>query len=143
MSSLPLLKRTTCHTDFYSSLNFGNRYLRHVPETLADHLRQAKAACAGHRFGSGPNPAQTGVSDEELRERALQDDDPDAVIGLELPVQVIESLRQNIIEKIYRRVIDADECDPRINASRKHLCSEYRKDGSFPVPVLAVHEVCR
>jgi hypothetical protein len=54
------------------------------------------------------------VGYEEIRKRALQDHNPDAVIGLEFPAELVEFLRQSFIEKIYRRVIDADECDSRI-----------------------------
>jgi hypothetical protein len=96
------------------SLDFGNGYLRHVPEPLADHLRKTKAARMGHHFGSGSNPAQTRVGYKEIRKRALQDHNPDALIGLEFSAEFVELLRQNFIKKIDRRVIDADECDPRI-----------------------------
>src|SRR5580704_1584035 len=95
-------------------LDFGNGDLGHVPEPLADRLCKTKAARMGHRFGSGSNPAQTGVSYKEIRKRALQDHNPDALIGLELPAEFVEFLRQNFIKKIYRRVIDADECDSGI-----------------------------
>src|ERR1700722_10302227 len=37
------------------SLDFGNGCLRHVPEPLADHLRETKAASGGYHFGSGSN----------------------------------------------------------------------------------------
>src|SRR5580704_6660581 len=93
------------------SLDFGNGCLGHVPEPLADRLRKTKAACAGHDFGSGPNPAQTGVGYEEIRKRALQNHNPDALIRLEFPAESVEFQRQGFIEKIYRRVIDADEGD--------------------------------
>src|SRR4029077_4451631 len=63
----------------------------------------------GHRFGSGSNPAQTRMGYEEIRKRALQDHNPDALIGLEFPTKYVEFLRQNFIKKIYRWVIDADE----------------------------------
>src|SRR5580700_4270588 len=96
------------------AFDFCNGYLGHVPEPLADRLRKTKAARAGHRFGSGSNPAQTGVGYKEIRKRALQDDDPDALIGLQFPAEFVEFLRQNFIKKIYRGVIDADECDPGI-----------------------------
>src|SRR5258705_5954945 len=96
------------------SFDFGNGYLRHVPEPLADHLRKTKAARMGHDFGSGSNPAQTRVGYEEIRKRTLQNHNPDALIGLEFPAELVEFLRQNFIKKIYRRVIDADECDPGI-----------------------------
>jgi hypothetical protein len=102
------------------SLDFGNGYFRHVPETLADHLRKTKAARMGHRFGSGSNPAQTRVGYKEIRKRALQDHNPDALIGLEFPAEFVEFLRQNFIKKIYWRVIDADECDARIELVTKH-----------------------
>jgi hypothetical protein len=96
------------------SLDFGNGYLRHVPEPLADRLRKTKAARMGHHFGSGSNPAQTRVGYKEIRKRALQDHNPDALIGLEFPAEFVEFLRQIFIKKIYRGVIDADECDSRI-----------------------------
>src|SRR6202034_728671 len=96
------------------SLDFGNGYLRHVPEPLADRLCKTKAARMGHRLGSGSNPAQTRVSYKEIRKRALQNHNPDALIGLQFPAEFVEFLRQNFIKKIYRGVIDADECDPGI-----------------------------
>src|ERR1700689_2006095 len=37
------------------SLDFRNGYLGHVPEPLADHLRETKAARGGYHFGSGSN----------------------------------------------------------------------------------------
>jgi hypothetical protein len=54
------------------------------------------------------------VGYKEIRKRALQDHNPDALIGLEFPAEFVEFLRQNFIKKIYRRVIDADECDSGI-----------------------------
>jgi hypothetical protein len=95
-------------------LDFGNGYLRHVPEPLADRLRKTKAARMGHHFGSGSNPTQTRMGYEEIRKCALQDHDPDAVVGLEFPAESVEFLRQNLIKEIYRRVIDTDECHSRI-----------------------------
>jgi hypothetical protein len=68
----------------------------------------------GYRFGSGSNPAQTRVGYKEIRKRALQHHNPDALIDLEFPAEFVEFLRQNFIKKIYRRVIDADECDSGI-----------------------------
>jgi hypothetical protein len=65
----------------------------------------------GHQFGSGSNAAQTRVGYKEIRKRALQDHNPDAVVGLEFPAEFVEFLRQNFIKKIDRRVIDADECN--------------------------------
>jgi hypothetical protein len=65
----------------------------------------------GHQFGGGSNPAQTRVGYEEIRKSALHDHNPDALIGLEFSAEFVEFLRQNFIKKIYRRVIDADECD--------------------------------
>jgi hypothetical protein len=97
-----------------ASLNFGNGYFRHVPESLPDHLCKTKAARLGNHFGSCSNPAQTRVGYKEFRKRALQDHNPNALIGLELPAEFVEFLRKNFIKKIYRRVIDADECDSRI-----------------------------
>jgi hypothetical protein len=96
------------------SLDFGNRCFGHVPESFADHLRETKASCMRHHFGSGSNPAQTRVGDKEIRKCALQDHNPDALIGLEFPAEFVEFLRQNFIKEIYRRVIDAYECDSRI-----------------------------
>jgi hypothetical protein len=81
---------------------------------LPDRLRKTKAACVGHDSGSVSDPAQTRVRYEEIGKRALQDDNPNAVIGLEFSAEFVEFLRQNLIEKIYRRVIDTDECDSRI-----------------------------
>src|SRR5258705_715376 len=91
------------------SLDFGNGYLRHVPEPLADRLRKTKAARMRYHFGSGSNPAQTRVGYKEIRKRALQDHNPDALIGLEFPAEFVEFLRQNFIKKIYRRVVDGYE----------------------------------
>jgi hypothetical protein len=54
------------------------------------------------------------VGHKEIRKRALQDHNPDALISLEFSAEFVEFLRQNLIKKIYRRVIDADECDSRI-----------------------------
>jgi hypothetical protein len=51
---------------------------------------------------------------EEMGKRALQYNHPDALIDLELPPKLVEFLRQGFIKKIYRRVIDTDECDPGI-----------------------------
>jgi hypothetical protein len=51
---------------------------------------------------------------KEIRKRALQGHNPDALIGLELPAEFVEFPRQKFIKKIYRRVIDADECDSEI-----------------------------
>src|SRR5258705_845605 len=97
------------------SLDFGNGYLRHVPEPLADHLCKTKAARIGHGFGSGSNPAQTRVRDKEIRKRALQDHNPDALIGLEFPAEFVEFRRQNFIKKIYRRVV----CGGGSNSQKK------------------------
>jgi hypothetical protein len=93
------------------SLDFGDGYLGHIPEALADRLRKTKAARKGYRFGSGSDPAQTRVGYKEIRQCALQDHNPDAVIGLELPSEFVKFLGQSFIEKIDRRVIDADECN--------------------------------
>jgi hypothetical protein len=54
------------------------------------------------------------VGYEEIGKRALQYHNPDALIGLELPAEFVEFLRQHFIKKIDRRVIDADECDSGI-----------------------------
>jgi hypothetical protein len=56
------------------------------------------------------------VGYKEIRKRALHDYNPDALIGLEFPAEFVDFLRQNFIKKIYRRVIDADECDSRVKA---------------------------
>src|SRR5580704_18237999 len=96
------------------SLDFGNGYFGHIPEPLADRLRKTEAARARHHFGSVSNPAQTRVGYKELRKRALEDHNPDPLVGLQFPAQFVEFLRQNFIKKIDRRMIDADECDPRI-----------------------------
>jgi hypothetical protein len=93
------------------ALDFGNDDLGHVPEPLADRLRETEAACMRHQFGSGPHPAQTGMRYKELGKRALQDHNPDLLIGLEFPAKFVEFLRKNFIKKIYRRVIDADKSD--------------------------------
>jgi hypothetical protein len=58
---------------------------------------------------------------EEVRQRALHDDDPDAHISLKFLAQVVEFLRQNVIEEIYRRVIDADECDAGVKPELETL----------------------
>ena len=60
-----------------------------------------KAACLGHRLGRRGYPAQTRVSYEKIRKRALQDHDTNALIGLKLPAKFVELLRQHLIEKIY------------------------------------------
>src|SRR5271156_4624708 len=96
------------------ALDFGNAYFGHVPEPLADRLRKPQTTRMGHDFGSASNSAQTRVGYKEIRERALQDYNPDSLIGLQFPAKVVEFLRQNFIKKIYRRVNDADECDPGI-----------------------------
>jgi len=54
------------------------------------------------------------VGDKIIGKRALQDHNPDGLIGLEFSAEFVEFLRQNFIKKIYRRVTDADECDSRI-----------------------------
>src|ERR1700685_2133705 len=95
------------------SLDFGNGCLRHVPEPRADHLRKTKAARMGYHFGSGSNPAQTRGGNKEITKRALQDDDPDALIGFEFPAELLEFRRQNFVKKIYRRGIKAYARDSR------------------------------
>jgi hypothetical protein len=97
-----------------SSLDFGNGYLWHIPEPLANRLRKTKAACTRHSSGSGSHPAQTGVRYKEIRKRALQDHNPDTVIGLELPAEFVEFLGQNFIKEVDWRMIDGDKCDSRI-----------------------------
>jgi hypothetical protein len=54
------------------------------------------------------------VGYKEIRNGALYDYNPDALVGLEFPAEFVEFLRQNFIKKIYRRMVDADECDSRI-----------------------------
>jgi hypothetical protein len=68
----------------------------------------------GHSFGSGSHPPQTRVGHEEMRKRALQNHNPNTLIVLKLSAEFVEFLRQNFIKKIDWRVIDANECDPRI-----------------------------
>jgi hypothetical protein len=68
----------------------------------------------GHDLGSVSNPAQAGVGYKEIRKRALEDHNPDALIGLQFSAEFVEFLRQNLIKKIYGWVIDADECDSSI-----------------------------
>jgi hypothetical protein len=68
----------------------------------------------GHDLGSVSNSAQTRVGYKIIRKRTLQNHNPDALIGLEFSAELVESLRKNFIKKIYRRVVDADQCDSRI-----------------------------
>jgi hypothetical protein len=75
----------------------------------------------GDGFGRVSDPAQTGVGDEEVRKCALQDYNPDGLIGLELPAEFVEFLGQSFIEKIDRRVIDADKCNSRIKPELETL----------------------
>jgi hypothetical protein len=96
------------------SLDFGNRCLGHVPESFANGLRETKAPCMGRHFRSGSHPAQTRVGYKEIWKRALQNHNPDALIALELPAELVEFLRQDFIEKINRGVLDAYERDSRI-----------------------------
>jgi hypothetical protein len=51
------------------------------------------------------------VGYEEIRKCALQDHHSDTLVVLNLPAELVEFLRQNIIKKIDWRVIDADDCD--------------------------------
>ena len=101
------------------SLDFGDGHFRHVPEPLADHLRETKAARMGHGFGRGTDPTQTRVGNEEIGKCALQDYNPDSLVDLKFATEPVEFLRQNLIEKIYRWVIDADECDTCIEDDPK------------------------
>src|ERR1700678_2339456 len=66
-----------------SPLDLGNGHLGHVSDPLADHLRKTKAARMGHLFGGGPNPTQPGVGYKEIRKRALQNHNTDALVRLE------------------------------------------------------------
>jgi len=116
------------------SLDFGDCYLGHVPEPLSDRLCETKATCAGHRWGSASNPAQTRVRDEEVRKRALQDHNPDALIGLEFSSDFVQFLRQNLIKKIYRRVIDTDDCDSRIKVELETLVIGISHGNAFSPP---------
>jgi hypothetical protein len=94
----------------------------------------------GHHFGSGSNPAQTRVGYKEIRKRALQHNNPDALIGLEFPAELVEFLRQNFIEEIYRRVIDTDECDSRIKPEPETFVIRILQgSGSFSLTVRLVH----
>src|SRR4029077_20857869 len=86
----------------------------------------------GNHFGIGSNPAQTRVGYKEIRKCALQDHNPDALIALEFPAEFVEFLRQNFIKKIYRRVIDAYECDSRINPELE-TCVIRILQGSFSI----------
>jgi hypothetical protein len=61
------------------------------------------------------------VGYEEIGKRALQDHDTDALIGLELPAESVEFLRQSFIKKIYRRVIDAGKCNSGIKPELEAL----------------------
>src|SRR5271170_2755219 len=74
------------------SLDFRYGDFRHVPEPLADRLRKAKAAGRRYHFGSRSNAAQTRVGYKEVRQRALQDHDPDVLIRLEFPAEFVEFL---------------------------------------------------
>jgi hypothetical protein len=58
-------------------------------------------------------PGRMGVSQPSQANGPIRHN-PDALIGLEFPTELVEFLRQNFIEKNYRRVIDTDECDSRI-----------------------------
>jgi hypothetical protein len=90
----------------------------------------------GHHFGSGSNPAQTRMGYKEIRKRALHDHNPDALIGLEFPAESVEFLRQNFIKKIYRRVIDTDECDSRIKPKPETFVDGiWQESGSSSVDV--------
>src|SRR5208282_3269741 len=87
----------------------------------------------GHHFGSGSNPAQTRVGYKEIRKHALHDHNPDALIGLKLPAEFVEFLRQNFIKQVYRRVIDADKCDSRIKPEPETFVIRiWQGSGSIP-----------
>ncbi len=61
------------------------------------------------------------MSYKKIGKGALQDHNPDILVGLEFPPKPVELLRQNFVKKIYRRVIDADESDsPESNLNLKH-----------------------
>jgi hypothetical protein len=61
------------------------------------------------------------VGYEEVGKCALQHHNTDALIGLELPAESVEFQRQHFIEKIDRRVIDADKCDSGIEPELEAL----------------------
>jgi hypothetical protein len=92
--------------------------LRKAAECTFPLLRAAGRNLRGTPFGSGSNAAQTRVGHKEIRNRALRDHNPDAVIGLELTTELIECPRQNFIEKIYRPVIF---CDRNIAWEWRHI----------------------
>src|SRR5271170_5364249 len=71
------------------SLDFGHGCLGHVPESFADRLGQAKATCTGHHFRGGSNQAQARVGYKEIRKRALQYHNPDALVGFELSAEFV------------------------------------------------------
>jgi hypothetical protein len=122
------------------SFDFCDGYLRHVPEPFADHLCKAKAAGMGHSFGCGSNPPQSRVGYKEIGKFALQDHDPDAVIDLELFAKLIEFQRQHFIKKIYRWVINADECNSRIKPEIETFVIRISHDtGSILVTVSENH----
>jgi len=74
----------------------------------------------GYYFGSGSNPAQTRVAIKKSGSASARPQ-PGRSHRLEFPAEFVEFLRQNFIKKIYRRVIDADECDSGIKLNWKHL----------------------
>jgi hypothetical protein len=73
------------------SLDFGDDYLGHVPQSLAARLRKTKAARMRNHLGGGSSPSQTGMGDEEIRKRALQRHHSDALIDLELSPELVRS----------------------------------------------------
>src|ERR1700722_16632090 len=73
-------------------LDFGNGYLWHVPEPLADRLCKTKAARNGYNSRSTSNPGQTRVGYKEISKRTLQDHNPDALVGLHFPAESVELL---------------------------------------------------
>jgi hypothetical protein len=118
------------------SLDFGDGCLGHVPESFADQLRKTKASSMGHQFGCGSNSAQTRVGYEKIRNGALHDHNPDALVGFELSAEFVEFLRQNFIKKIYRGVINADECDSRIETETEtFVIGILHRSGSISVNV--------
>jgi hypothetical protein len=88
----------------------------------------------GHHFGSGSNVTQTRMCYKEITKRALQDHNPDVLIGLEFLAEFVKFLRQNLIKKNYRRVIDADKRDPRIEPKPEILIIRVsHRSGPFSV----------
>jgi hypothetical protein len=89
--------------------------------TLGMFLNRSPIVCVRRRLRvwdtileAAPTRPKPECAIKKIRKRALQHHNPDALIDLEFPAEFVEFLRQNFIKKIYRRVIDADECNSRI-----------------------------